>query len=60
MNAEKISKYAFPPSNSTRVVVCGLPGVYEKLCGSRFTTAVDKDFSVLGQLGYSEQMVVKL
>ena len=59
VNEEQVRKYAFPPSSSTRVVCCGLPGVYEKLCGSRFDTNVQEG-SVLHRLGYTEDMVIKL
>ena len=43
----------------TRVVVCGLPSVYEKLCGSRFSKDVPPH-SVLGRLGYDGDNVIKL
>ena len=46
-------------SKRTRVVVCGLPSVYEKLCGSRFSPDVPSD-SVLGRLGYDHTNVIKL
>lgn len=56
---EKIKKYAPGPSIHTKVLVCGLPGVYEKLCGYRDSSAVAAD-SALGRLGYADDMVVKL
>ncbi len=59
MNEEKLRKYAFPPACDTRVLVCGLPGVYDKLCGPRDSTTLSPD-SYLFQLGYSVEMVVKL
>ena len=59
VNEEKILKYGFAPAQDTRVFVCGLPGVYEKLCGYRDSTEV-APYSVLHKLGYSDAMVVKL
>ena len=59
INEDKISRHAFPPSIDTRVCVCGLPGVYEKLCGSRFEAQVAPG-SALFNLGYRDEMVIKL
>jgi hypothetical protein len=58
VNEEALLKYAAPPSPSTRVLVCGLPGVYEKLCGARDNQEV-APHSVLWKLGYTSDMVVK-
>ena len=58
INDEKIKKYAYPPSLDTKVLVCGLPGVYDKLCGPRSSQEVAEG-SVLYNLGY-DGMVVKL
>ncbi len=58
IDEDKIRRYAFPPSDNTKVFVCGLPGVYDHLCGPRTTTAV-KPGSALYRLGYSDNMVVK-
>jgi hypothetical protein len=41
------------------VLVCGLPGVYDKLCGGRDSAAV-APHSVLHKLGYTEEHVIKL
>jgi hypothetical protein len=41
------------------VIVCGLPGVYEKICGGRDSKALGVD-SYLYKLGYHQDMVVKL
>ncbi len=59
MNEEKIRKYGFPPSDSTRLLVCGLPGVYEQLCGNRDTEEITP-CSVLDRIGYKKNMVIKL
>ena len=50
-----------PPGShrNTRVVVCGLPAVYENLCGSRFSAEVPPH-CVLGRLGYESHHVIKL
>lgn len=56
---DKIRKHGYPPSEDTRVFVCGLPGVYEKICGSRFIDTLTAD-SALHKLGYSAHMVIKL
>jgi cytochrome-b5 reductase len=58
VSEEKISRHAFPPAVDTRVFVCGLPGVYLKLCGPRTTRALSPH-SALHELGYSDDMVVK-
>mmetsp|Transcript_31212 Transcript_31212/g.42644 ORF Transcript_31212/g.42644 Transcript_31212/m.42644 type:complete len:202 (+) Transcript_31212:336-941(+) len=59
VDGQKIQKYCCPPSESTRVIVCGLPGVYDKLCGPRLEPALAEK-SVLAELGYTAEMVIKL
>ena len=59
INEDKVKRYAFLPHIHTRVIVCGLPGVYDKLCGPRFVNSLEKG-SILDVLGYSEDMVIKL
>lgn len=59
VNEENISKYAFPPSEDTKILVCGLPGVYDKICGHREDADLSPD-SALYRLGYSSDMVIKL
>ena len=59
VNEDKIRAYAFAPAASTRVVVCGLPGVYDKICGSRFETDVPPGCA-LHSLGYMPDMTIKL
>lgn len=58
INEDKIQRYGFPPSIDTRVFVCGLPGVYLKLCGPRTTRVISPD-TALYNLGYTDEMVVK-
>lgn len=59
VNEGKIKKHGYPPGDDSLVVVCGLPGVYDKLCGPRCDTRIAVG-SALHSLGYSEDMVVKL
>jgi NAD(P)H-flavin reductase len=59
INEEKIVKYATPPSINTRVIVCGLPGVYDKICGHREIPHL-VEYSILHKLGYTNEMVIKL
>lgn len=59
VNEEVVLKHAFPPAQDTRVLVCGLPGVHDKLCGSRESTELDPH-SVLHKLQYTSDMVIKL
>ncbi|KAJ1458325.1 hypothetical protein M885DRAFT_562067 [Pelagophyceae sp. CCMP2097] len=51
-----ISKHAFAPSAQTRTFVCGLPSVYDSLCGAR---ADPECTGVLRDLGYLTEHVVK-
>ena len=51
-------EYAFPPASDTQVFVCGLPSVYDSLCGPRNQVEL-APMSVLARLGYSAEMVFK-
>lgn len=55
----KIEKYCFPPAEDTLLFVCGLPPMYDALCGPRTEKAI-KEGSVLHQLGYTADMVAKM
>jgi len=55
----KIQKYCFPPAEDTLLFVCGLPPMYEILCGPRTEKEV-KEGSVLQKLGYTSEMVAKM
>lgn len=59
VNEDKIRNFAFPPSHDTKVLVCGLPGVYDKLCGPRDMPTIGAG-SALAKLGYTQDMVIKL
>lgn len=59
VDAAKIQKYAFAPSADTLVFVCGLPPMYEHLCGPRGEKTI-KEGSVLQKLGYDASMLAKM
>lgn len=59
VNEDKIKRRGFAPADDTRLIVCGLPGVYDKLCGPRTSDHVTPG-SALHILGYSDAMVIKL
>jgi cytochrome-b5 reductase len=52
-----IRKHALAPAVDSKVFVCGLPGVYDALCGPR--GAPLRPGSALHSLGYTDGMVVK-
>ena len=57
INEESIRKYAFTPASDNKVFVCGLPSVYEKVCGAR-GEPLDPN-SALGRLGFANENVIK-
>lgn len=59
VNEEVVQRHGFLPSGDSRVLVCGLPGVYDKLCGGRDQAQV-APHSVLHRLGYTQEHVIKL
>lgn len=59
VNEAKIRAHGYPPSLDGLVFVCGLPGIYDKLCGPRSQPELAVG-SALHTLGYDERMVVKL
>jgi cytochrome-b5 reductase len=58
VNEDKLRRHAFPPVADTRVFVCGLPGVYDKLCGPRLSRSLEAN-SALDNLGYDATLVIK-
>ena len=58
VNHIAVRKHAFPPSRDTRVFVCGLPAVYECICGPREEAGVAPG-TALHKLGYTGEQVVK-
>jgi len=59
ISEDKILKHGISPSPQSKVLVCGLPGIYDKLCGKREAKELSQD-SVLYNLGFGDDMVVKL
>jgi len=55
----KVLKHAFPPAPDVLTMVCGVPGLYDVMCGPRTEEDV-KEGSVLARLGYSKDMVGKM
>ena len=55
----KIKQYAFPPAEDTLIFVCGVPMLYDVMCGPRTEKAV-REGSVLASLGYTQEMVAKM
>ena len=49
---------AFPPAEDTLVFVCGVPAMYDALCGPRGERELPPD-SALATLGYTADMVFK-
>ena len=55
----KIRRYAFGPSEDTLVFVCGLPSMYDALCGPRNEKELAEG-TALKALGYTAEMVAKM
>jgi NAD(P)H-flavin reductase len=53
-----IRRHAHAPAPDTRVIVCGLPGVYDAICGPRKEAL--REGSYLANIGFTDAMVVKL
>jgi len=58
VDEELVQEFAHPPADDTQVFVCGLPSVYDSLCGPRNEKGL-APMSVLSRLGYSAEMVFK-
>ena len=54
----KVEKHCYPPSPDTMVFVCGLPAMYNSMCGPRGEKELAEG-SVLPALGYTQDMVAK-
>lgn len=54
----KMRKFGFPPSEDTSVFVCGLPALYDSMCGPRDQKEVAVG-TTLHKLGYTDSMVEK-
>jgi len=55
----RVSKYCYPPAPDVLTFVCGVPGLYDSLCGPRSHPELLSG-SVLAKLGYSADSVCKL
>ena len=53
-----VKKYIPPPAADTTVWVCGLPAMYEALCGGRAEAEVAEG-SILARLGFESKHVEK-
>ena len=58
IDEEKVAKYCYPPSESTCVFVCGVPPMYNALCGPRDQKEI-KEGSTLHKLGYANSSCFK-
>ena len=54
-----VQKYCFPPAEDTLLFVCGLPPMYNALCGPR-TEKELKEGTVLHSLGYTTDRWLKV
>ena len=59
IDEERVSKYCYPPAEDELTFVCGVPGLYQTMCGPRTEAGVQAG-TVLAKLGYDDDMVVKL
>ena len=59
IDAAKLEQHAFAPSDDTMLFVCGLPAMYDSLCGPRNEKEVAQG-TVLQQMGYDASMVAKM
>ena len=57
VDAAKIKEHAFAPGEGSAVCVCGVPLMYDSLCGPRGEEL--KEGTVLHELGYPSDMVTK-
>lgn len=60
VNEERIRRHGYNADESNLAVVCGLPGVYGKMCGSRFERDCLAAGSALKNIGYGPAQVCKL
>lgn len=58
VDEDKISRLCAAPAADTLVFVCGVPPMYDSLCGPR-NEAELADGTVLKKLGYTQEMVFK-
>jgi NAD(P)H-flavin reductase len=54
----KVEKHCFPPSDDTCVFVCGVPPMYNAMCGPRGEKGLQEG-TILHKLGYTNSSVFK-
>jgi len=59
VDEEKVKKYCFPAAEDVLTFVCGVPQLYDVMCGPRLEPEV-KQGSVLANLGYTKMMICKM
>ena len=59
VDEDKVKKYCFPPAEDVLTFVCGVPALYDIMCGPRMEPEVKPD-SVLAKLGYTKTMISKM
>ena len=59
VDEEKVKKYCFPAAEDVLTFVCGVPQLYDVMCGPRTELEV-KQGSVLANLGYTKMMICKM
>ena len=57
IDAEKLKRLAFPPSSDSQMWICGTPGFYNSMAGSRMDP-LESD-SILAKLGYTQDMILR-
>ena len=58
IDEEKVAKHCYPPAADTCVFVCGLPSMYDALCGPRDVAEITEG-STLHRLGYADASCFK-
>jgi len=59
VDEDKVKRLCFPPAADVLTMVCGVPGLYDVMCGPRTEPEV-KEGTVLARLGYTQEMVAKM
>jgi len=59
VDEDKVKKYCFPAAEDVLTFVCGVPALYDIMCGPRTEPEVKPD-SVLAKLGYTKTMISKM
>ena len=58
IDKDRVERLCFPPAEDTLVFVCGVPAMYDALCGPRGEKELPPD-SALAALGYTADMIFK-